>query len=246
MEDCITVVVAEDEDLIRNHMIKKIESASPQLKVVGAAENGKEAIDIVSRELPDLVITDIRMPGTDGIELIRTLHMYYPRIRKVISSGYADFEYARQAIRYGVTDYLLKPVSADDLGQLLSRIRDSIVSERHAGKLAGDAGSPPEEIVLRVQQYMREHFNQELTLEQIAKHFNFHSSYLSKIFMKYTGELPSKHLATLRINEAKYLLRKFPNMPIKDVGERVGYPDQFYFSRVFKQVTGFTPKEYQK
>jgi len=246
VEEFITVVVAEDEDLIRNNLIKKIENASPHMKVVGAAENGKAAIDIVSQELPDLVITDIRMPATDGIELIRTLHTHYPRIRKVISSGYADFEYARQAIRYGVTDYLLKPVSADDLGQLLSRIRDAVLSERHAGKLAGHAGSPPEEIVHRVQQYMREHFDQELTLEHIAKHFNFHSSYLSKLFVKYTGELPSKYLMSLRINEAKYLLRNYPNMPVKEVGERVGYPDQFYFSRVFKQMTGSTPKDYQK
>jgi two-component system response regulator YesN len=104
----------------------------------------------------------------------------------------------------------------------------------------------PEEIVHMVQNFMRENFKKDLSLEKIARNFNFNPSYLSKIFVKYSGEPPSKYLMSLRINEAKYLLTQHRNLSVKEVGEGVGYPDQFYFSRIFKQVTGVTPKEFQK
>jgi len=246
----IRIIVAEDEDLIRGSLVRKIESIDAALKVVGAAQDGREALELARIEQPDLLVTDIRMPVMDGMELIKSMHLYYPRVRKIITSGYADFEYARSALQYNVNEYILKPIAADELKRVLMRLKAQIDHERSAFKdsMKGtpSPGANPEEIVHLVQSFMRENFRQDLSMEQIARSFNFNASYLSKIFIKYAEEPPSKYLTSLRINEAKYLLTHHRNLTIKEVGERVGYPDQFYFSRIFKQVTGSTPKEFQK
>mgnify|MGYP001022761460 CR=1 FL=1 len=246
----IRIVVAEDEELIRNHLVKKIEAAGPDLAVVRAAQDGREALDFVRREPVDLVVTDIRMPMMDGLELIKSLHHHFPRIRTIIATGYADFEYARQALRYDVSEYLLKPVKPAELKQALVRVQTSIEHEqqRAAKNLEGAAGRAdrPEAIVELVRRYLRENFAKELSLEEISRSFNFTPSYLSKIFMRHTGEPPSKYLISLRIQEAKYLLARHPELTVKEVAERVGYADPFYFSRLFKQMTGVAPTEFQK
>lgn len=246
----IKVIVAEDEDLIRNNLVKKIESIDPAFQVVADADNGKKAMELIHIHQPDLVMTDIRMAMMDGIELITSVNLSYSHTRKIIISGYADFDYARQAMRHGVDEYLLKPVSTEELKKCLSKIKVSITHDKLLFKENMEgiqySDTNPEEIVQMVQSYLKENFTKDLSLEKIAKNFNFNSSYLSKIFNKHTGELPSKYLMSLRINEAKYLLTHFKNLSIKEVGEMVGYPDQFYFSRVFKQVTGSTPKDFQK
>ncbi|MFC4307238.1 response regulator transcription factor [Cohnella boryungensis] len=246
----IRIVVAEDEELIMNNLIRKIENIDPSLQVVCAAEDGKEALSYVRDNPVDLVVTDIHMPVMNGISLIRELHLHFPHIRAVITTGYADFEYARQALRFQVSEYLLKPIKQEELRQAISRVKLSIDSEKSSYRNSLEsmrAGSDkPETIVQLVQQYLKENFTRELSLEEVAKSFNFTSSYLSKIFIKHTGAAPSKYLIALRINEAKYLLTEHRHLSVKEVGERIGYPDQFYFSRLFKQVTGSTPKEFQK
>lgn len=244
----IRVIIAEDEDLIRNNLVRKIEGLDSSIEVVGTAQNGKEALELVQAGQPDVLMTDIRMPVMDGMELIKQMHLYHPRVSKIITSGYADFEYARQAIQFGVTDYLLKPISADELRQVLSRVKTAIENEESAYKenMKGihNPGMNTEEVVSRVQNFLRDHFRKDVSLEQIARNFNFNASYLSKLFIKHTGDLPSRYLMALRINEAKYLLANHPHLSVKEVGEQVGYPDQFYFSRVFKQMAGCTPKDY--
>lgn len=246
----LKVIVAEDEDLIRTTLVRKIMKADPAVMIVGAAQDGKEALAMIADKQPDVLVTDIRMPIMDGMELIRTVHHHYPRLRVIITSGYAEFDYARQALHYHVSEYLLKPVNAEELKQALLRVRAAIESEQ-AGeqdrlRSLHQAGLSSEETVQLVQRYIRDNFRQELSLEKIARSFNFNPSYLSKIFIKHTGEPPSKYVMALRINEAKYLLANQRHLSVKEVGERVGYADQFYFSRIFKQMTGCTPKEFQR
>lgn len=245
----IRIVVAEDEELIRNNLVKKIHAIDPSLQVIYAAEDGRNALEFIKENPVHLVITDIRMPVMDGLELIEALYLHHPHVRKIVSTGYADFEYARQAMRYGAADYILKPVKPEELRRALSKAMTSIEKEHHPEKrnLAGakNRADKPEEIVLLVQDYLRENYMQEFNLEEIARNFNFTSSYLSKIFLKHTGEPPSKYVIALRIQAAKHLLGSQRELSIKEVAERVGYPDQFYFSRIFKQLTGCTPKEFQ-
>ncbi|MFB9279758.1 response regulator transcription factor [Cohnella cellulosilytica] len=235
-----TTVIAEDEDLIRSGLVRKIEQSRQSFAVVGEATHGEEALELVRRIQPQLLITDIRMPVMDGLKLIEEVHKYFPRTAVIIASGYADFDYARQAMKFNVKHYLLKPVKQLELAEVLNDIRAQLSNEPIVE--ANDI----EKTVQRVQQYLREHFHEEISLEQLARQFNFSSAYLSKIFLKHAGEAPSKYIATLRINEAKRLLKHRKDLPVKAVGEQVGYGDPFYFSRIFKQATGMTPRDYQK
>ena len=91
------------------------------MEVAGLAENGPEALELIERERPDILITDIRMPGCDGLELIRRAKELRPELEIVIISGYAHFEYAQTAIRYGVGNYLLKPIKKDELMETSER-----------------------------------------------------------------------------------------------------------------------------
>ena len=117
------VLVVEDEKLIRDNMVEKIELCDPSFTVVAAVSNGAEALDILQSRSVDVVFTDVRMPVMDGLALAREVRSRYPLVRVVIVSGYADFAYAQQAIQAGVEEYLLKPVKVDLLAEALSRLK---------------------------------------------------------------------------------------------------------------------------
>ncbi|MFC5404935.1 response regulator [Cohnella soli] len=118
------VVVAEDEPLILNNICAKIERENHRFSVAGKALNGQQAWEMIERLKPDALFTDIRMPMMDGLELIRLATERYPSMQIVVISGFDDFAYAQQAIRYGVKGYLLKPVEAEEMNALLRKLDD--------------------------------------------------------------------------------------------------------------------------
>lgn len=248
MSNALNVVVAEDEELILNHIIKNIHQTGLDVQVVGAAQNGKQALALIADHAPDLLITDIRMPVLDGMELIQQLAFSHPWIKTVIISGYGEFDYARQALRFGVEDYLLKPLEFEELRQVLTKIQQTLTADSPPLTAAApllQSDSTPEEVAANLARFIRDHFQQGITLNALAEQFNFNPSYLSKLFKRYYHETPVKYLVNLRIQEAKHLLLHQPELSVKTVGERVGYPDPFYFSRIFKQISGQSPSEFR-
>lgn len=115
------ILIVEDEIKIRMG-ISRLISAHTQHTVVGEAKNGKEGLEMISRFHPELVISDIRMPVMDGLEMLQESVKMGNTCHFVILSGYSEFEYAQTAIRYGVDDYLLKPLAPEDVTQLLDKI----------------------------------------------------------------------------------------------------------------------------
>ncbi|MDG0791540.1 response regulator [Cohnella ginsengisoli] len=126
----IKVVVIEDEQTIRDYIARKIERTAPAFKVVGSTYNGADGLALIRRLQPDAVFTDIRMPMMDGIEMLDLLRTSHPDLPVVILSGFDEFEYARQAMRYGVFEYMLKPLSEDVLKQTLSKLADLVYSRQ--------------------------------------------------------------------------------------------------------------------
>lgn len=126
----ITVIVAEDEPIILNNAVKKIEAVAAHIKVIGKAGSGRETLELLTKKLPDILVTDIEMPCMNGLELIREVRRLYPQIHILILSGYSNFEYARTALQHGVDDYLLKPVSSQNLTAVLLKTIDSIQKEK--------------------------------------------------------------------------------------------------------------------
>lgn len=120
------IVVAEDEPIILDNIKDKIVNTGLPFMVAGDAFNGLDALNVIESKKPEVVITDIRMPIMDGLRLIKEIKERYPDTHIVIISGYNEFDYARQAIRYGVKDYLLKPISTDSLKDVLLKIYDEL------------------------------------------------------------------------------------------------------------------------
>ena len=121
----LKVVIADDEERICQLIQALINWDSLEMEITGMAHNGIEAFDVVQKVCPDILITDIRMPGLSGLELIEKVKAACPEVEIIIISGYAHFEYAQQAIRFGVGHYLLKPINKAELTETLEKLKRS-------------------------------------------------------------------------------------------------------------------------
>ena len=123
------IILVDDEEEVRKGIIKKINWETLGFEVVGDAENGQDALEKIEQLEPDVIMTDIRMPYMDGLELIAKIRQKYPSMKVLIFSGYDDFEYAQQAIKLNVTEYILKPVNVEELTEILTRVRENLDKE---------------------------------------------------------------------------------------------------------------------
>ena len=243
-----SVVVAEDEELLLNNLIQKIEKADSDFEVAGKAQTGEQAYELIEKLNPDVVITDIRMPVMDGISLLTKVREQFPLTKFIITSGFSDFEYARSAISLKVSDYLLKPVDPDELSSVLLKIKKEfqITSSGYEEVFNNDTSRmTPAQIASLLKDFLVENYAQDVNLNLIANIMNYSPSYLTKIFCQVYDQTPSKYITNLRISHAQKMLLHNPELSIREIGEMVGYHDQGYFSRIFKKQTGLSPFEYR-
>lgn len=241
------VLLVEDEQWVRLGLKNKIEGANLGFKVVAEAIDGASALQCLEREPVDLLVTDIRMPVMDGLELIRSTYFAWPGLPTLIVSGFNDFQYARQALKYGVVDYLLKPVAESDLLPTLTSVRIKLDAQYEASlrEIPVPPAMSQDEMARTVELYIRENFRQDISLQEVSSRLRVSTDYLGKAFKKLTGESPLRHIIKLRIAEAKRLLLVDPPINIHSIGEMVGYSDPFYFSRIFKTYVGVYPSEFR-
>jgi len=133
------LLIADDEELVRRGLGALLAREAPAIAVVGSARDGVDALELAQRTAPDIVLTDIKMPGLSGLDLIERLHDALPEAHYIILSGYDEFAYARRAIALGVEEYLLKPVDPDELLALLARLQGRIDAERRDRQLRSAA-----------------------------------------------------------------------------------------------------------
>lgn len=174
------ILIVEDEVMIREGLAKLIKSHTGHT-VIGEASNGQEGLNLAIRFKPELVITDIRMPVMDGLQMIEKLHDMSLNIRAVILSGYSEFEYAKKAIYYGVEDYLLKPLAAEDIVDVLVRIEKKIEEEEQ--KNAGTPGQCVKELL-----YGGPLTEEESRRVRVICGFGPDSGY--RLYLGYTGDAP--------------------------------------------------------
>lgn len=242
MERKFKVIVVDDERLIARNIARNIEKANESFQVVFVAADGLEAYEQTAVMLPDVVFSDIKMPEMDGIELIRRIAVEFPTIRTVIVSGLNDFALAREALRNQAVDYLLKPINPCDLKQALHKLESELLARQN--QLTPRHENSPSEIVEGVMTYLRQNYARQIDFSAVSAEYSFSSAYLAKIFKEHAGTSPGRYLSDCRMRAAKKLLRD-TELPVKDIAEKVGYPDPLHFSKSFKMATGLSPAQYR-
>ncbi|MBR3516964.1 MAG: response regulator [Lachnospiraceae bacterium] len=241
----LRVFLAEDEYVIREGIKKNIDWSAHECEFCGEAGDGETALEKVRELKPDLIISDIRMPFMDGLTFCAKAKEEFPEVQIILLTGYEEFEYARQAIRIGVARYLTKPISRDELSEVL----DEIVAKQRkeaAKEAPSEKGGEYRDVIYRVFSYIEEHFSEEdLSLTKVAEHIGLSPNHLSTVFKEETGQSFTRYLTDYRINEAKKMLDGSKKRS-SEIAELVGYPDPHYFSSVFKKQTGLTPSQYRE
>lgn len=124
-----TVILVDDEDEVRGRIGSKIEEVEA-FEIIGTASNGYDALDLLDEMTPDVIITDIKMPYVDGIELTRSIKERYPTVKVAIISGYDDYSYLKEAINLDVAAYLSKPISTENIQTFLAKIKEKLDEEK--------------------------------------------------------------------------------------------------------------------
>ena len=254
------VIIVDDENIIRIGLKQYIEECGLPYKVTGTARNAAEAMKLVEQTAPHVMFVDINMAEVNGLDLLRLVKCRYEHIVAVMISGYDHFDYARQALQLQAFDYMLKPVPKSDLKRLLHRLDQhlhSIHSDENIGALKaeeqrniGEAsfGASDGSVVLgKVKAYIEScYYDPDLNVSRVAAMFHMNQTYLSKRMKQELGASYLEFLTELRISKAKEILdSSMHNIKIGDLAVKVGYTNQYYFSRLFKNRVGMSPLEYK-
>ena len=240
------IIVVEDEQRSREGLCRLIRSAPGEHELIAQASNGTAALDLILQLKPDLVFTDIKMPIMDGISLIESVRAHNMNTEFVVISGYADFEFARKAISLDVAEYLLKPVTLEDLELVLKRVGRKLAGNQHTSSTRGKLREQypyAHPAVARALDIIETGYAGRINQRDLADEMNLSAEYFSYLFSKNVGSTFSEFLRDYRIEKAKELYASGV-CPKQEVPYSVGYSDAKYFAQVFRAVTGESPAEY--
>lgn len=254
----IKVLIVEDEDLIRKGIAYAFSWVEHGCVVVGEATNGQEGIQLIEKLEPDLVVTDIKMPIIDGLDMIK--HFESRTFEVVIITGYDEFDYAKKAIEYNVHEYLLKPVDHGKLEGIVDELVGKINNKKMMASIR-DKLQPMQELdISDMKIYVTGHddisretseiiglieqdFYKKLTLEEVAAKLDISASKLKSVFKKDTGHTFNDFLNKYRIQMALEMISN-STLKIYEIAEEVGFTEYKYFSKVFKNYIGYSPSEF--
>ncbi|MNO36294.1 putative response regulatory protein [compost metagenome] len=263
------VLLVEDEVFVRESVREIIAWEELGFTVSGEAGNGAEALDMIRRDVPDLVITDIIMPEMDGVELLKRTREEGYASRFVMLTCMSDFEYVRQAMEYGASNYILKlSMSVNSLRETLRKISNELPKDddkrnMSSAPVQGKSGMgglnantrelPPllhEEVtshpeIQKILQYIHAHYPEDITVKSMSQYVVMGENYVSTLFKKKTGQTLIHYLHQVRVNQAiQYLCHS--DLPVYEIGNRVGFVNDNYFIKIFKRLTAQTPSQYRQ
>lgn len=216
-------------------------------EIAGEAKNGKEALQKIETEDFDLILVDVMMPVMNGLELLQELQERQITIPSIIASTYNEFEYVRQGMRLGAMDYLLKPVSKEELLQCLKRVREKL-SEKEEDTIIEEifkecGADVSAGFVQKIMEYFKEHESPNLL--EIADAFQLSKDYFGKLFKRQMDVTFNQFLLKYKMEYAKKLLCH-SDYKIYEIGDKLGYRTTDYFSKIFKDYAGETPIQFRK
>lgn len=251
----LNILVVEDEAPIREWIVYTISSISEEFKVVGSAKNGMEGYELAINLKPDLILTDIKMPIMDGLELSKKVKEFDANISVVLLTNYEEFSYAKQALSYGVEEYLVKSdIRTKELKELFNKINEKLMKKANLANVTKnltEIDNKPSDItenkdyskaVVKALKFIDENYGKNISLNDISNHVFLSSEYFSRLFKEEVGENFVAYLTIYRMKKARDLIRN-TSIKISQIAQMVGYPNAGYFSKIYKKYNGVTPEE---
>ncbi len=250
------VVIVDDEPIIVRGLSMTIKWQDYGCTLAGTAGGGEEGLDLIRKVNPDIIFSDISMPGMDGLQMIAAMRSERPNTQIAILTGYRDFDYAQTAIRLGVSRFLLKPSNMSEIDEAIRCMTEKLDALPKQSEPKDDQTDEADEvqpdtdcgagsfIVNNALEYMEANYNQKITLTELAEAMYVSQWHLSKLLNKHTQKSFSQLLNEIRVEKAKKLLEDV-SLRVGDVSEMVGFSDIAHFSRVFKKIVGMSANEYR-
>ncbi|MFX3631240.1 MAG: response regulator [Candidatus Pristimantibacillus sp.] len=255
------VLLVEDEFFVRESVKELIRWEELGFTVSGEAGDGAEALEMIKRDPPDLVLTDIVMPRMDGIQLLKEVREAGIQSKFVMLTCMGEFEYIRQAMEYGASNYILKlSMSVKDLRDTLIKMNTELSRSKETELPAKDtlASSDARQLqpvvhtehtsthpeVNKILDYIEQNYDKDITVKSLSQYVMMGENYVSALFKKKTGQNLIHYVHEVRIHHAKLCLEQ-SDMPVNEIGVKVGFMNDNYFIKIFKRVTGVTPSQYR-
>lgn len=256
-----SLVVIDDEAYVIASVKKYIEQQHPQFDVSGTFTNAEDALSFLRVNPADVIITDIRMPHMDGLQMLEQVRQFLPDACILVISGYSEFEYAKKACSFNVRNYLLKPIDFQELSSNLDAIEKHLSRSSHSisaplrthGRAShpdapshgtvSNVGVEDDTVIQYAMNYIRTHYADNISREAVANAVYLDGAYFSRLFKQKTGQSYIDFLTEVRMQKAIELLST--QMSITDISSAVGYSHRNQFISNFRKYTGFTPNDYR-
>lgn len=237
-----TILIVEDESLILQDILTLFDWKAAGFETLTAA-NGVQGLSVFRKTRPSIVMTDVRMPHMDGLTMIERIRELAPETKFILLTAYQDFDYARTALRLGVTDYLLKK----DLSEATIRQALENLSKKPTPDLpAGTDRTELSPVVERAAAYIRGHYSEpDLRIGGVCLACGISASRLSARFRDEMDMTVNEYITFIRLENAKRLLLAGKHK-VYEVADMVGYRNQAYFSTIFQEHTGMKPNKYHE
>lgn len=247
------IILVDDEVFSRNALCNYFPWEQIGYEVVSQFSDGKLALDYVRTHPVDVIFCDIVMPNMDGLILAQKIYEEKLSCKIVFLSAYRKFDYAKQALGYGVRDYVVKPAKYKELVEVFQRLKLELDEEYISASTettssfleSSESNSySSNKAIADIQQYLNKHYR-DATLDNTADYVGMNPSYLSQYYYQKTGIHFSDELLRIRMEKASVLLNNY-RYRIKDISEMVGYMNAKNFTKAFKKYYGKLPTEYRK
>lgn len=244
MNQLLQLLIVDDEAFMRENLSSLFPWHTLGYQIAALCSNGQEALDYIQSHPVDVILTDIQLPGMDGLQLVKQIRLQRIPVEVVFLSAYSNFEYVQQGIIYGAVDYLIKPVSYQELTNLFSRLYEKLT---HQKETAGPTGlkeiSPDESALSKITDYIRT--RSSVSLDDCASFTGFTISYISSLLKVRCSMTFTEYVYQQKMIFAGELLHEI-NLPISSIADTLGYSNAKNFSRAFHNYYHMTPMQYRK
>ena len=239
-----TALLVDDEPWTLQSLALLFPWQKYNFELLDAVSDSDTAMDLIIRRMPDIVFTDINMPGMSGLEMMVQAQKRHLDTKFVVISAHSDFRYAQEAIRNGALDYLLKPITEEDACRVLKAMKEQL-DEKHALQ----SHMPTAHVNIsnpsfaKLLSYIDANYMEKLSLHAVSELFDLTDSYCCQLFQKYLNCSFSEYIITLKMNQAVKMLAD--GKSTQEIAGFLNY-DYAHFNKSFKKYFGVTPYEYKK